>query len=41
LGGLGNVLGRRDNNFDGIIDLIIILIALEFLCGLLSDERHC
>lgn len=29
LGGLGH---REECNFEGIIDLIIILIVLEFLC---------
>lgn len=30
---LGGVLGKRDNVFDDIIDLIIILIVLQFLCS--------
>ncbi|MGI6629952.1 MAG: hypothetical protein ACOX4H_05415 [Bacillota bacterium] len=41
MGVLGGLLGNHHGGFDDIIDLIIVLIVLEFLCSCVLNDHRC
>lgn len=40
MGVLGGLVGCENGMFEDIVDLIIILIVLQFLCCVIFDEKR-